>query len=165
VGTAAALVAPDDEFRPLFEGVLAAEGAGIWQFEHARAQLLFGERLRRSRSLKESRGHLSSAAAAFTALGAVPWALRAEQELQATGQHRTSAGRAPAHALTPQELQIARLAAKGRTNKQIGEQLYLSPRTVGAHLSTVFTRLGITSRAALRDALTAAGHPAGPEAP
>jgi DNA-binding NarL/FixJ family response regulator len=65
--------------------------------------------------------------------------------------------------LTSQELQIAQLAARGRTNKQIGEQLYLSPRTVGAHLSTVFARLGITSRAALRDALTAVGYADGPD--
>jgi DNA-binding CsgD family transcriptional regulator len=163
VGTAAALVAPDDEFRPLFERALSADGAADWRFEHARAQLLFGERLRRSRSRKESRAHLSAASATFTALGAAPWAQRADQELQATAQHRTGAHRAPAHVLTSQELQIAQLAARGRTNKQIGEQLYLSPRTVGAHLSTVFARLGITSRAALRDALTAVGYADGPD--
>ena len=56
-------------------------------------------------------------------------------------------------ALTPQELQIARLAASGMTNKQIAERLYLSPRTVGGHLYQIFPKLGITTRAALRDAL------------
>ena len=163
VGTAAALVAPEEDFRPLFERVLADGRAASWQFEHARAQLLFGERLRRSRSVKQARGHLSAAAATFTALGAAPWAGRAEQELRATGQQRTSGRRGPTHSLTSQELQIALLAASGRTNKQIGEQLYLSPRTVSAHLSSIFRRLEITSRAALRDALTAAGY--APDAP
>jgi DNA-binding CsgD family transcriptional regulator len=165
VGTAAAVVAPDEQFRSVFERALALDGASSWPFEHARAQLLYGERLRRARSSKESRGYLSGAAATFTALGAAPWAARAEQELRATGQRRSSPGRGQADALTPQELQIAQLAAKGRTNKQIGEQLYLSPRTVGAHLATVFPRLGVTSRAALRDALTAAGYATEPGAP
>jgi DNA-binding NarL/FixJ family response regulator len=59
--------------------------------------------------------------------------------------------------LTPQQRQIATLAAEGLTNKQIGEQLFLSPRTVGAHLYQLFPKLGVTSRAALRDALTALG--------
>ena len=61
-------------------------------------------------------------------------------------------------ALTPQELRIALLAAEGRSNKEIGQQLHLSPRTVGAHLYRIFPRLGITSRAALRDALSSRGH-------
>jgi len=57
--------------------------------------------------------------------------------------------------LTPQELEIARMAASGLTNKQIGARLYLSHRTVGAHLYQMFPKLGITTRAALRDALVA----------
>jgi DNA-binding CsgD family transcriptional regulator len=158
VGTAAAIVASDEDFRSVFERALALDGASSWRFEHARAELLYGERLRRARSPKESRGYLSSAAATFTALGAAPWAARAEQELRATGQRRSGPRHGDAALLTAQELQIAQLAAKGRTNKQISEQLYLSPRTVGAHLSAIFPRLGIASRAALRDALTAAGY-------
>jgi DNA-binding NarL/FixJ family response regulator len=66
--------------------------------------------------------------------------------------------------LTPQELRIAMLAAEGKSNKQIGQQLYLSPRTVGSHLYRIFPRLGVTSRAALRDALTAMGHSPEPSA-
>jgi DNA-binding CsgD family transcriptional regulator len=84
----------------------------------------------------------------------VPWTRRAETELRAAGY----AGTTPVHtrgiALTAQEREIAELAAAGRTNKEIAEQLFLSPRTVGAHLYKVFPKLGITSRAALRDALT-----------
>ena len=106
-----------------------------------------------SRLLAESRIHLEAALVAFRELGAAPWAARAELELRATGLTRTSPGAPGAAALTPQELQIARLAASGLTNKQIAGRLFLSPRTVGGHLYQIFPKLGITSRAALRDAL------------
>ena len=72
------------------------------------------------------------------------------------GAARTPASARGLAALTPQELQIARLAASGLTNKQIAERLFLSPRTVGGHLYQIFPKLGITTRAALRDALAAA---------
>jgi DNA-binding CsgD family transcriptional regulator len=86
-------------------------------------------------------------------LGARPWAVRAHNELRATGIATTARPNTHAAALTAQERQIATLAATGLTNKQIGQQLFLSHRTVGAHLHRIFPRLGITSRAALRDAL------------
>ena len=73
--------------------------------------------------------------------------------MRATGAIRTPSSARGAESLTPQELQIARLAASGLTNKQIAERLYLSPRTVGGHLYQIFPKLGITTRAALRDAL------------
>jgi DNA-binding NarL/FixJ family response regulator len=73
--------------------------------------------------------------------------------LRATGLAKPLAARLQAESLTPQELGIARLAATGMTNKQIGLQLHMSPRTVGTHLYRVFPKLGIASRAALRDAL------------
>ena len=87
------------------------------------------------------------------AVGAGPWAQRAREELRASGE---SSRRAAAYArdrLTPQELQIAAMAASGMTNREIGQHLYLSHRTIGSHLYRVFPKLGITSRAALRDAL------------
>jgi DNA-binding NarL/FixJ family response regulator len=102
-----------------------------------------------------SGGNLTSAHDTFRRLGARPWADRAEQELRAAGHP----GVAPApgtdavDALSPQQLEIAQLAASGLTNKQIGERLYLSHRTIGTHLYAIFPKLGITSRAALRDAL------------
>jgi DNA-binding CsgD family transcriptional regulator len=84
-----------------------------------------------------------------------PWCGRASTELRATGltSDRAPAATAP---LTPQQREIAALAASGLTNKQIAERLFLSPRTVSTHLYQIFPKLGITSRAALRDALT--GH-------
>lgn len=161
-GTAAGVVAPEEEYRAHFEEVLAADGAAEWRFDYARSRLLFGERLRRSRASKLARTQLTAAAELFEDLGAVPWQGRAERELRATGEHHVGQRRGDAVLLTAQELQIAMLAAEGKTNKEIGRLLYVSPRTVGAHLYSLFPRLGITSRAALRDALTAMGHPPRP---
>ncbi|WP_250005137.1 response regulator transcription factor [Actinoplanes sp. M2I2] len=87
-------------------------------------------------------------------MGADPWLARTITELRATG-YRPAAAEQPAATLTPQEYEIARLAAGGLTNKQIADRLYLSHRTVGAHLYRIFPKLGISSRAGLRDALTA----------
>jgi DNA-binding NarL/FixJ family response regulator len=92
----------------------------------------------------------------FERLGAVPWAERAANELRATGRSSGTSGQtvpAAAGILTAQERAVADLAASGLTNKQIAEKLYLSHRTVGAHLYQIFPKLGVTSRAALRDAL------------
>jgi DNA-binding CsgD family transcriptional regulator len=86
-------------------------------------------------------------------LGARPWASRAAGEFQATDQTDAGADQPARDRLTPQERLIAMLAAAGLTNKEIGQQLFLSHRTVGAHLYQIFPKLGITTRAALRDAL------------
>jgi DNA-binding NarL/FixJ family response regulator len=139
----------------LFAEAVAIGGANRWPLEYARLQLAHGEQLRRSRALSASRIQLSRALDTFQALGAMPWARRAASELRATGLSRPSATAPRAAALTPQELEIAMLAARGMTNKDIAERLYLSSRTVGAHLYRIFPKLGITSRAALRDALGA----------
>jgi DNA-binding NarL/FixJ family response regulator len=117
-------------------------------------QLLYGERLRRARAMKESRPHLAAALEIFERLGARPWASRAAGELSATGQTQARADQPASDSLTPQERQIALLAAAGLTNKEIGQRLSMSHRTVGAHLYQIFPKLGITTRAALRDALT-----------
>ena len=98
----------------------------------------------------EARAQLTAALEIFEGLGAKPWAVRATGELRATGRAVQRDG----DALTPQELEIAELAAAGLSNKQIGQRLFLSHRTVGAHLYQIFPKLGVTSRAALRDALT-----------
>jgi DNA-binding CsgD family transcriptional regulator/tetratricopeptide (TPR) repeat protein len=152
-GVAAALVAPDEEAIGRFEQSLAIAGAEQWPFDFARAQLLYGERLRRAHAMTESRVQLGTALDTFRRLGATPWAERAAQELRATGQVRPRGADHDREALTPQELEIATLAAAGLTNKNIASRLFLSHRTVGAHLYRVFPKLGITSRAALRDAL------------
>ncbi|MFD0578751.1 LuxR C-terminal-related transcriptional regulator [Dactylosporangium darangshiense] len=151
---AAALAAPDDEAGPLFAAALSRPEAERWPWEQARIHLAYGRWLRRARDTTAARLHLRAAAETFERLGARPWARRAHDELRATGLAAGTPERRPA-ALTAQERQIAELAATGMTNKQIGERLFLSHRTVGAHLHRLFPKLGITSRAALRDALRA----------
>ena len=157
----AALVAPHEQVRARFEEALATPGADQWPFDLARVQLLYGEWLRRARSTADARLHLGAAVDTFRRLGAQPWQLRAGHELRATGL----AARAPdpgspgARPLAPLDYEIAKLAAAGLTNKQIGERLFLSHRTVAAHLYQIFPRLGIASRAALRDALAALEEP------
>ncbi len=115
----------------------------------------YGEHLRRDRQTTEARAQLGAALATFRVLGARPWAERADNELRAAGLHVIRAAGYELPELTAQERQIASLAAAGLTNKEIGQRLYLSHRTVSGHLYQIFPKLGITSRAALRDALTA----------
>jgi DNA-binding NarL/FixJ family response regulator len=147
---AEALVATGADAAPAFEAALAIPGANGWPFLVARIRLAYGERLRRTKSLSDARRQLIMAAEAFDSLQATPWAEKARAELRATGWIIEAPGNED---LTPQEREIAVLAATGLTNKQIAERLYLSPRTVGAHLYHLFPKLGITSRAALADAL------------
>ena len=152
-GAVAALSAPDRLAAGLFEAALADPGARLWPFDLARVHLLYGEWLRRARKITEARQHLQAALAVFEYEGAAAWADRAAVELAATGPTRQPAETGQAEPLTAQELQVAELAAAGLSNKQIGARLYLSHRTVGAHLYRIFPKLGISSRAALRDAL------------
>ncbi|WP_433221241.1 AAA family ATPase [Dactylosporangium sp. CS-047395] len=149
---AAALAADDEHAGPLFEAALALPEADRWPFEQARIQLAYGQRLRRTRDTTRARLHLRAALDTLDRLGAQPWATRAHNELRATGTIHVT-GPDTSVALTAQEGQIATMAATGLTNKQIGQQLHLSHRTVGGHLHRIFPKLGITSRAALRDAL------------
>jgi DNA-binding CsgD family transcriptional regulator/tetratricopeptide (TPR) repeat protein len=162
VAGATAIAAPDCQANELFEAALAIPGIDRWAFDLARVQLAYGERLRRARVTTVSRTHLTAALETFERLGARPWAARASSELRATGQTRSRSGTFAPEALTPQEREIAVLAAGGLTNKQIAERLYLSHRTVGAHLHRVYRKLGISTRVALRDGL--APSPAEPPA-
>ncbi|MFE9746325.1 LuxR C-terminal-related transcriptional regulator [Saccharothrix saharensis] len=118
-------------------------------FERARTELLYGEWLRRARRKADARTHLRSALEKFERLGATPWAARARTELRATGESRAVPGPDPLSALTPQELQVVRLAAEGLSNRDIGAQLFLSPRTVGYHLYKAYPKLGVSSRVEL----------------
>ena len=152
-GGAAAIATPDEQAAALFERALSVPGTDRWPFDRARIQLAAGERLRRMKAPAGARAHLTAARDTFQRLGAAPWAERASSELRATGLTIGQLdGDGPA-SLTPQQHQIAALAAAGLTNKQIGERLYLSPRTVATHLHQAFPKLGVTTRAALRDAL------------
>ncbi|GHB13810.1 LuxR family transcriptional regulator [Streptomyces tendae] len=148
-----ALITSGDAALAAFERALSLPAPERWPFDVARVRLFYGERLRRERATTEAREHLSRAREAFEQLGAAPWAARAAAELRASGQAAQAAATAGPVSLTAQELQIATLAATGLTNKQIAERMFLSHRTVSTHLYQIFPKLGITSRAALRDAL------------
>ena len=150
-----AMTAADDLAPGLFEKALLTPGADRFPFSLGRVRLYCGEQLRRTRAVAGSRAQLTTALEIFERLGAKPWAARAASELRAAGRTGPYALRRDRPSLTPQELEIAQLAATGLTNKQIGQRLFLSHRTVGAHLYQIFPKLGITTRAALRDALAA----------
>ena len=123
------------------------------RLEVARAQLLYGEWLRREGRRVDAREQLRVAREGFLAAGADGFAERARHELLATGEKVRKRRDDTRDELTPQEQHIARLAREGMTNPEIGAELFLSPRTVEWHLKKVFAKLGITSRRALRDAL------------
>ncbi|MER5447490.1 AAA family ATPase [Streptomyces sp. NPDC002764] len=146
-----AMTAEDTEAGPLFERAVAHPAGVDFPFELARVRLEQGMWLRRTHDRTTARTALGLAAETFERLGATPWLRRAQAELRASGLpgEPTATGAA----LTPQERQIADLAASGLSNKEIGARLFLSPRTVGAHLYRIFPKLGISSRASLRDAL------------
>ena len=145
------LLAGHGETEALFR--IAMDSNAGWPFLRARAQLAHGEWLRRHRRAADARQHLRAARDTFDALGTIPWGDRARQELRASGE--TSRRRVPEarDELTAQELQIAQLAAKGMTNREIGQMLYVSHRTISSHLYRIFPKLDVTSRAELRDVL------------
>lgn len=144
------LLAPDDEARLCGEeAVAAAAGSPALR---ARAQLTHGMRLRRARLADASRAELRAARDAFEALDMGPAAAHARRELRAAGEAVRSTVDAR-EALSPQELQIAHMAGEGLSNREIGQALYLSHRTIGSHLYRIFPKLGIASRAELRTAL------------
>jgi len=151
---AAALAATDADAGSLFEAALSMPDAARWPWEHARIQLAYGQWLRRARETGRARSQLRAAQETFERIGAVTMAQRARGELRATGLTTIRAG-SPGPAMTPQERQIAELAAAGLTNKEIGERLYLSHRTVSSHLYRIYPKLGIASRSALAAALAA----------
>jgi len=152
VAYTAAILAPDATAERHFRAAIAAAQPD-WPFYVARAQLAYGVWLRRRRRMTQSRAPLREAAETFDALGLLRYAERSRRELRASGETVRARGPEAWAQLSPQELQIAQLAAEGLSNREIGEQLYLSHRTVESHLYRLFPKLGVTSRAQLRDAL------------
>ncbi|WP_343954678.1 LuxR C-terminal-related transcriptional regulator, partial [Nonomuraea longicatena] len=144
-------LAGDDPDGHFTRAVELHERGGGRPLEEARTRLLYGEWLRRERRRAEARPHLRTALAGFERLGAALFAERARAELRAAGESRPVRQDAAdlVARLTPQELQVARLAADGLSNRAIGARLFLSPRTVGYHLSNAYPKLGVSSRAAL----------------
>ncbi|MBB2946483.1 DNA-binding CsgD family transcriptional regulator [Actinoplanes lutulentus] len=147
-----ALLADSEDHEARLERTLSDPGSERWLFESSRIRLAFAEKLRRRKDFARAREHLTAAHAGFAAMGAERWLARAMTELRATG-YRPVIDEQPPSTLTSQEFEIALLAAGGLTNKQIGERMYLSHRTVGTHLYRIFPKLGVSSRAGLRDAL------------
>jgi len=129
-------------------------------FDRARTELLYGEWLRRQRRRTDARPRLRTALDQFTQLGARPWETRARSELRASGETARRRDPSTRDQLTPQELQIARLVAGGRSNPEVAGQLFLSPRTIDYHLRKVFAKLEITSRAELARMSLGAQHTA-----
>jgi DNA-binding CsgD family transcriptional regulator/tetratricopeptide (TPR) repeat protein len=125
----------------------------------ARARLLYGEWLRREHRRVDAREQLRVAHTMLSDMGMEAFAERARRELLATGETVRKRSVASLDELTPQEVQVARLAVGGQTNPEIAAQLFLSPRTVEWHLRKVFGKLGVGSRKELRGALSAAGAP------
>ncbi|EOD64719.1 LuxR family transcriptional regulator, partial [Amycolatopsis vancoresmycina] len=150
---ARAVLDPGDE---RFAEALGADLTG-WPAERGRVHLAFGEWLRRQRRVVESRTHLHTARKTFDALGMTAWAERARRELRSAGEASPNRGPDARDKLTPHELSIAQLAADGLTNREIGQRLYLSHRTVGTHLHRIFPKLGVSSRAGLAGALKTLG--------
>ncbi|MCP2351500.1 AAA family ATPase [Nonomuraea roseoviolacea] len=145
-----ALLADDEQAAEQhWERAARAHAEANRPFERARTDLLHGEWLRRARRKSESRTRLRSALETFERAGAAPWAERARAELRAAGETVTRAAPDLAAALSPQELQVVRLAATGVTNREIAAQLFLSPKTVSHHLYRAFPKLGVTTRTEL----------------
>jgi DNA-binding CsgD family transcriptional regulator len=140
----------EQEFRRALEADLVR-----WPFYRARLLLEYGSWLRRRRRIAEARAPLRHAHQVCEAHGLLPWAERALAELRATGEGRAAFRAEERMPLSPQERQIAQLAAEGLSNREIGQRLYLSHRTIGSHLYRIFPKLGITSRAQLGSALAA----------
>jgi DNA-binding CsgD family transcriptional regulator len=149
---ARAVLADGDAAAPLFDAALAAD-LSAWPLARARLLLAYGTWLRRQRRNADARGPLRAARDGFDALGATHWGQRAREELRASGEASRRRAVFARDQLTPQELQIATLAARGLTNREIGQHLYLSHRTVGSHLYRAFPKLGITARSQLSEAL------------
>lgn len=147
-----ALLADDADAEHLYQEALDAD-LSSWPTPRARLLLAYGVWLRRQRRIQEARVPLRTARDAFDALGLLAWGEKARQELRAAGEASDLRVPSGVDQLTPQELHIARLAAAGLTNREIGQQLYLSHRTVSTHLYRLFRKLGITARGQLRDAL------------
>jgi DNA-binding CsgD family transcriptional regulator len=145
-----ALVTYDES---LYQQSIERLGRSRAAVELGRGRLLYGEWLRRENRRTEAREQLRAAHESFSRIGAAAFAERARRELLATGETVRRITPDTRDALTPQEVQVARLARDGHTNPEIGAQLFISPRTVEYHLHKVFRKLDVSSRRELRDAL------------
>jgi DNA-binding CsgD family transcriptional regulator len=145
---AEAVLAPEPEIEARLRAAIRSNMA-TWPIEHSHLLLTCGTWLRRHKRARESRDYLREARDGFERLGAKPLAERAREELRAAGERSSLPAADAWDGLSPQEIQIAAMVSRGLTNREIGERLFLSHRTVGSHLYRMFPKLGISSRAEL----------------
>jgi DNA-binding CsgD family transcriptional regulator len=149
------LLAARGELAAAFDEALRWHERDGQPFERARTLLCLGERLRRERLRAQAREPLRVALQVFVRLGALDWAARARAELEATGETRTQGDGATAR-LTPQELQVAMVVARGASNSEAAAALFLSPKTIEYHLSNIYRKTGLQSRSELTRLMSAA---------
>lgn len=154
-----ALVASDDAAEAHYRSaVKSLESTGAHS-DRGRTHLLYGEWLRRVKRRREARAELYAAMDSFARSGTDIFTIRTTSELEATGTGAGYRTQRQHFDLTPQELTVARLAASGQTNREMGSTLFISPNTVDYHLRKVFQKLGISSRRQLADKLTPTDEP------
>jgi DNA-binding CsgD family transcriptional regulator len=158
----AALLAPDEDLDAAFEDALELHDPQRDPFELARTELAYGERLRRAGRRHDAREPLRRALSGFERLEAAPWARRTRSELRASGAAVGPVRDVTTRELTPQEMEVALVVARGATNREAAASLFLSPKTVEAHLGRVYRKLGVRSRTELAGRMLAA-EPAGGE--
>jgi DNA-binding CsgD family transcriptional regulator len=160
IARARGILAGPHEAEAHFDKTLGDPAGEQWPFERAQLRLDYAEWLRRRRRINDAKPVLTQALGTFQRLRARSWEQRAEAELRACGVAVTGAPERDAlRELTPQQRQIVRLASDGLTNREIGDRLFLSPRTVGSHLYRSFPKLGVADRHQLRDVIVRAGTP------
>jgi DNA-binding CsgD family transcriptional regulator len=158
------LLGPDAEIEVHGDAALAHHDAVPVPFERARTLLILGERRRRTGDRQGARLALVQALGTFARLGAVPWAERARTELRAAGGRVPQEAPPALHRLSPQELQVARVVAEGATNREAAGTLYLSAKSIERHLTSIYRKLDLRSRAELARLLATAddeGFPSG----
>jgi DNA-binding CsgD family transcriptional regulator len=151
------LLTEDEAFEECFADSLRLHAKCPMPFERARTELCLGERRRRAGRRVDARVPLRAALSTFEELGARPWADRARAELRACGETRARPEPGPLEELTPHELQVALVVARGATNREAAAELFLSPKTIDFHLRNVYRKLGLRSRAELARLLALEG--------
>ena len=161
IARARGILAGPDTAEAHFGTALADPAGDQWPFERAQLRLDYAEWLRRRRRINDAKPVLTQALETFRRLGARSWAQRAQAELRACGVAVTGApaDRDALGELTPQQRQIVRLASDGLTDREIGDRLFLSPRTVSSHLYRSYPKLGVASRHQLRDVIALTSTP------
>src|SRR6202011_604955 len=157
IARARGILASQDEAEAHFGKALADAAGDQWPFERAQLRLDYAEWLRRRRRINDAKPVLTQALGTFRRLGARSLAQRTEAELRACGVAVADAPERDALGeLTSQQRQIVRLASDGLTNREIGDRLFLSPRTVSSHLYRSYPKLGVAGRNQLRDVIARA---------